>query len=180
MLSWKNSALVGAFALFTTGFGATQAEAATCTIADVTVSTDCMNVDGNDSEGVVDGLFGLDLDFEAKVDAPGTSDGLLTITYDEGDTSGTWSVDSWSGFSSAILVTKAGPAFAAYLLDLTAGLTGTWSTAGLTNPGGNQPEISHISLYTASGDMSVVPLPAGLPLMLSVLGLGALALSRRK
>lgn len=180
MLDLRNFAVAGAFAVLAAGFGATQAEAATCMPSDVTVSTACANVDGNDSESVVDGLFGLDVDFEAKVDAPGSSDGILSVTYDEGGLSGTWSVDSWSGFGSAILVTKAGPAFAAYLLDLAAGTTGTWSTAGLTNPGGNQPEISHISLYTAEGDMSVVPVPAGLPLMLTALGLGGLALRRRK
>lgn len=180
MLNFKNFALVGALAVFAAGFGATQVEAATCSITDVTVSTACANVDGNDSEDTVDGLFGLDVDFTAKVDAPDTSDGILTVTYDETGKAGTWSVDSWDGFSAAILVTKGGPAFAAYLLDLTAGITGTWSTAGLTNPGGNQPNISHISLYTVEGETPVVPVPAGLPLILSALGLGALTLRRRK
>lgn len=102
--------------------------------------------------------------------------GILSIV-DNGDKTGNWMVDSWAGIGSAALVVKGGTGWAAYLLDMTAGLSGGWSVFALTNKGGQTPDISHISLYTTP-EMAPIPLPASG--LLLVAGLGGFAAMRRR
>lgn len=173
--------------------------------ADVWTSTDCVGeVDGNDAIGNDAGAnvdlnnpdnFGgsalfdstnwsLDTRINVREVAggfffdPPNPDGILGAILDPDALSGTWSVDSWAGIGKAMLVLKGGNGFAAYLLDLTAGLTGGWSTQALTvGRNNNQPALSHVSLYTTPAP---IPLPAAGFLMLGALGgLGLLARRRR-
>lgn len=134
------------------------------------------DIDGIEADGLDTGLFGINTWEEAaRIDEPASSDGILSMTYAAGLKSGTWTVSSWDGIAEAMLVVKGSNGFIAYLIDITAGLTGNWTTDALLNNGGQQPEISHLTLYTTP---AAIPLPAGLPLLLA--GLGALALLRRR
>lgn len=196
MFGFGNLRTLAAAAMLVTAAGA--ASAATCTIGGLTTSIACegpitgndkdsypvnginINVndlDNNSFDGLDSGMFGINTWTEAaKVNAPNFMDGLLTLTYGADNKSGTWSVSSWVGIGDAMLVVKAGTGFIGYLIDTTAGLSGTWTTLGLTNKGGNQPEISHLTLYTTP---ATVPVPAAGLLLLGALG-GLAALRRRK
>lgn len=186
-----------ALGLGTAGQAATYFGSGSCSTANVTTSTDCdgeiggndqdsyggggiTNVndpDGNAGNGM-SGIFGISTWSEiARINAPGTSDGILSMTYAGDNKSGTWSVSSWAGIAQAMLVVKGADGFIAYLMDLSA-TSGSWNTLGLVNNGGKQPEISHLSLYTTSGP-APIPLPAAGFLLLGALG-GLAALRRRK
>ena len=192
-------AVVGAGALAVIVMSAGVAQAATCTTLGVTVSTACAGpVPGNDkdvyggggttnvndidndlSDGMDEGLFGTNTWTEtAKINSPGLLDGILSMTYDNGNTSGTWSVSSWAGIGSAMLVVKAGNEFIAYLLDLTAGTSGIWTTQGLVNNNNELRKISHLTLYTTPA-IPPVPVPAAGLLLIGALG-GLAALRRRR
>ena len=168
--------------------------------ADVWTSIDCVGqITGNDAIGNDNGanvdlnnagnfggpLFGstsweLDTKINQVGDGFGTPDpaGILSASFGNDLLSGTWSVTSWAGIEKAMLVLKGGNGFAAYLLDLSAGLSGEWVTQALTNNGGNQPALSHVSLYTTPAP---IPVPAaGLLLITALGGLGVAARRRRK
>ena len=191
------AALPAAAAVVACQFGT---EAEFTATADVWTSTSCVGqITGNDSDqdagsGVVNvntvldqpntndvGLFNISnwvLDSRYDQDL-GTydPDGILNISNVTSNLfQGEWSVDSWDGVQSAMLVLKGGNGFAAYLLDLTAGLSGEWITQALTNRGGQTPAISHISLYTV--EVAAVPVPAAGLLLIGALG--GLALLRRR
>lgn len=199
---FKNGTLAIAITAAAAFFGNT-ASAASCKFgdfddfmlsADVYTSTDCVDQQsGNDDVAAVQSLFfGVSPVTQYKVDEPDTSAGILTIDYEDDLLSGTWSVSSWAGIKSAILVLKASNNWAAYLLDINPDSTmGGWSTQAILNNGGNQPAISHVSLYTEDcppgnffacpgNTTPAIPLPAGLPLLLSALGIGALMRMRTR
>lgn len=183
-------AALPAAAVTTCQFGT---EAEFTATADVWTSTDCSGqFTGNDSDkdggnGVVNvntlngGLFSItDWVLDSRYDS-GTGnynpDGILNISNVTSNLfQGEWSVDSWDGVQAAMLVLKGGNGFAAYLLDMTAGLDGEWITQALTNRGGQTPAISHISLYTV--EVAAVPVPAAGLLLIGALG--GLALLRRR
>lgn len=85
---------------------------------------------------------------------------------------------SWSTPDAVDYITvKAGSL--GYILYSAGGLTsGSWSTMGLLNGGGNQPAVSHIS-YWSGAPTAAVPLPAAGMLLLTALG-GFAAFGRRK
>lgn len=166
--------------------------------ADVWTSTACIGEIENDNDDVatIESLFLLsgvyqDTKAEREDDGSITYDptGIMTITADTDLLGGTWSVSSWAGVETAIFVVKGSNSFAAYVLDITAGLNGGWTTNALENNGGNQPAYSHVSLYLVDcddpfdcdggGTGGDIPLPAGLPLLASAMGIGYI-LRRRK
>jgi hypothetical protein len=168
--------------------------------ADVYTSTACEGmISGNDSAATLNaydpdgpggnpaGIFGsANWVLTAKLDMPnplgsytGGTVGIFSMTINADGKSGTWSVSSWLGIEAATLVLKGGPNFAAYLLDLTAGLSGEWRTDALLVGNPQRPNtagLSHISLYTTP---AVIPVPAAGLLLLGALG-GLAALRRRR
>lgn len=176
--------------------------------ADVWTSTDCVgelegndaignnsgsNVDLNDAQNFTSGaLFGsTNWELDTKIEVSGNEDdgfffdtadpnGRLSAGLEDDALSGSWSVGNWNGVEKATLVLKGGNGFAAYLLDLTAGLEGEWSTQALFvgKNNNNNPTLSHVSLYTTP---SPIPLPAAGWLLITALGgLGIAARRRRK
>lgn len=87
-----------------------------------------------------------------------------------------WSVLNPLGYEHVMVTLKQGPSFAAFLLDSASALSGNWFTQG---PGKSTGGLSHASVYFG-GDTAPapVPLPAGAALL--PVGLGALALLRRR
>ena len=154
--------------------------------ASLTTSTACEVYTGNDKNLVGPG----------STDAQpfGISDWTLAWSSDDGQvanqpdfglagdfvgTDGTWSVNSFLNYSQIMIVLKAGPDFASYLIDV-ASTSGLWTTDGvLENTNGTPFAVSHISFYFAGTPSTApVPLPAALPLFLS--GIAAAAYGRRK
>lgn len=180
--------------------GVAQAAPVNCSTANpnvtnlVTANIGCqlLITPDNDSDAAVSGLFGeMNWTQIDKVDPPPGTDGALTLVGDAtlgGKLKGTWSISAsvFSAWDSVMLVFKGADgalpdAVVAYLVDTT---SGNYSSPFFDIQGGNGPnagqfkvkDISHVSLYVANP--SVIPLPAGLPLL--ALGLGALALVRRR
>ena len=91
----------------------------------------------------------------------------------------TWTVENPLGYDYVMVTLKQANTFAAFLLDATKDLTGTWLTKG---PGKSIGSLSHASVYFAGEpdppQPAPVPLPAGAVLLPA--GLGALALLRRR
>jgi hypothetical protein len=124
----------------------------------------------------------IDLSFYAKVDEPDTSNGGMSVGYDNDMKSGTWNTDDFVNFYSV----KAGNSFAFYWVD-PASDSGTWDTSNVfpvgnsNNP--NQPEISHVSTWIMAGNGTAPP-PAPIPepstVFLMGLGLAGMGLVYRK
>jgi hypothetical protein len=104
------------------------------------------------------------------------------ITFDN-NKEGSWSFTASSLLTHlpTFMAVKASTTWALYALD--GALSGDWSTGDLRTPGGNQPNVSHISFYNGgtSPSPSPVPLPAAAWLLVAGLGgLGAVARRRRR
>jgi hypothetical protein len=130
---------------------------------------------GNDSEAEVEAALGglVDLTLYDKSDeAPDLA--VYTPSPPDGALSGTWDVIDDTILISYITV-KASDVFALYQVDPAANL-GDWTTADITNPGGQQPGLSHISLWTAPG--TPIPEPASWALIGT--GLVAVGFLRRR
>jgi hypothetical protein len=149
----------------------------------------------NDSESDVETIFSDPAWTRAfKTNAPNANSdelftqGDLALTYTTEKT-GTWALSGLaSDVTSFILAVKGGgvdgqnrgQAVLYYLFNDLTVLSGDWSTFGLLTPGrnGNQPDLSHITVYTLAGDpVTAVPTPALLP---GLIGLGATALRKKK
>lgn len=141
---------------------------------------DNVKVDFNaDTFGGVTGLFGY---------TDWNLDPLTVTVLGEGKKSGSWTTSfDFSTVARAFLVIKGGSSFSTYLFDTASdAASGTFTTAGLMNGGKNQPALSHFDIFvggTPDGDvdgpMSPVPLPAGLPMLLSAVA-GMAYLRKRK
>lgn len=138
----------------------------------------------NDSAAAVSGMFAeTDWAQIAKVEGfPGTDSPLSILGDEEG---GSWSVlaSVFDMYEKVMLVFKGGDralpeAVVGYLIKDT---SGTYTSPFYDVQGGRGPnagqfkikDISHVSLYAADR-VSAVPVPAGLPLLMSALGLGAM------
>jgi hypothetical protein len=165
----------------TCSFGATLGAT---DFADLTTSTACEVHGGiNDTTANIASLdpFGItDWVLADKSDGPDGDHAITLSGVVNGVNSGTWSVNSFAGYTSVFLTLKAGNNFAAYLLD-TAFLNGAWATANIFPSGGGGKGLSHMSLYYSPTSLTVVPLPAALPLYgAGLLILGFMGYKRRK
>jgi hypothetical protein len=161
--------------------------------AGVTTSIDCElygNTNDNHNNDIPDlDPFGIeDWVLSDKKKGDGTDDGgagpiLLSYAYNQNsDHAGTWSVDSFHGYTDVFLTLKAGNGFVAYLLDTTQ-TSGFFTTfAEIPDGSGNAgKELSHMSLFYSPDSLTAVPLPAALPLYAAgVAILGFLGYRRRK
>ena len=126
--------------------------------------------------------FGID-DWVLADKSDGGGNGIIDLTIsfsDNKDYLGTWSVDSFAGFSDVFITIKSGNGFAAYLIDTTK-TAGEWTTAALfpTKHGGK--ELSHMSIFYSESSITAVPLPAALPLYAAgVVILGFMGYRKRK
>ncbi len=160
--------------------------------ADLTTSTNCEVFDGdndtqaivaaNDPFGITDWVLADKSDATAQDDLNGEGGDHAIILKDviNDVNSGSWSVDSFNGYTDVFLTLKAGNAFVAYLLD-TAFLSGDWATSSVFPSGDGGKDLSHMSLYYSPDSLTAVPLPAALPLYAAgVAILGFLGYRRRK
>lgn len=86
-----------------------------------------------------------------------------------------WSILNPNGYKSLLITLKQASSYAAFVLDFTKPLNGTWSTTG---PGSSSNIISHSSVFVA-GPPTAVPLP-GAGLLLAGVFAGFAVMSRRK
>ncbi|MFP4122824.1 PEP-CTERM sorting domain-containing protein [Coleofasciculus sp.] len=147
-----------------------------CSTSDLSGSVACEGAfKGNDSNQVLDGLFGVDAWSELfKVDSDSGVDDGLTVTG--GGTSGGWSLTGIDFSTTNIMVAlKGGNSFSAYKLDGV--ISGNWNTDGLVNGGGGHPGLSHFTVYQAPKpvtDPEAVPEPLTILGSATALGIGGL------
>ncbi len=109
---------------------------------------------------------------KAGVGSTSGTNGILSVSYNSGNQTGTYSFSPLVNTTYA-LVLKASSGFSAYLLGPNAG--GNWGTFTLQTNSGQQPSISHISLYS----VATVPLPLPV-LMLGTALVGLVGFGARK
>jgi hypothetical protein len=147
-------AVPAAFILFALS---SSVSALTCSVNDLNPAAQACDgqFSGNDSAVALNNvdLFGYDdWQFLQKKDIGGGMDTSidvgLSVTTTNGAQSGSWTVtsDLSSLYNNIAVVLKGGPNWVAYLYDPAIN-GGDWTTAGLINGGGRQPDLSHLSLY---------------------------------
>ena len=125
---------------------------------------------GNDKEESVEaaladalGIASLDLTLLGKSDA-----GYGSAASGK---SGSWSTPD----AVAYFTVKAANSYIIY--DGFDATSGSWSTMGILNKGGQQPDVSHISYWTTG--IATAPLPAAAWMLIAAVG-GLVAMRRRK
>lgn len=169
-----------------------QIPGTTCSTDNFTGSTACEGIFGLGGGFVGNPSADIDLSTELfsktgwkelfKVDMSGAtamSDGLLTVTPDNGDLlSGSWSLDAafdFDNYEDVMFTLKGGPTFSAYLSDNVA-TSGTWTTDDLLKGNGQPgPGLSNFIVWGREGQPGgpTVPEPA------TIFGLGTIALASR-
>jgi hypothetical protein len=100
----------------------------------------------------------------------------VTLTSISPTVSGAGSSGTWSSSQAANYLTiKAANGYALYYLGAGGATSGTWTTAGLLNNGGKQPDISHLTLWRTA-----VPEPKMTLVLGSMIGLLLLVVRRRR
>lgn len=205
-LNFKNAMPIAAAALGLLFIGS-GAQAVTCTDLsienNVTTNSGCeIGNAGNDTlnppQVNTDAMFGYtDWSFIAKDDdLNGTNQGVtsaLTITNvvsgADGPISGNWQVN-YGPFAEILFVIKGGQGqtiepdqYVGYLLKkLVDGTTGTFTSPFSNTKNQNATGISHITIYGRGdgGGVGFIPVPAGLPLLLTAMGLGGFMSWRKR
>ena len=157
----------------------------------VSAATDCIRLTGGPGGNTTlqmmidDSAFEMaSWSFEDKANLPAlvSLGGYLNITVNPDSNSvpsGTWSLADGFAFpvgESFALALKGGPSSITYLLN-PAFTFGTWSMADITNPGGQNPGLSNITLF---GTAAVAPIPLPAPVLLLLGALGGLAIAARR
>lgn len=150
--------------------------------ADVSGSTSCYGVFSgnlNDNDTIV---YQSEV-FEQlnKIDGAGSAQGPdigFEIT-NPNTTAGTWSFDQGALDGTFLILLKASNQFAVWVFEGAADdlYSGTWEIA-FTNRGGNNPDLSHISIYGTEGTGTQVPEPSTVLMMFGAMA--TLFLRRRK
>lgn len=152
--------------------------------ADLTTSIACEYHSGNDNHindiPNIDPFGITDWVLADKSDGPDGDHSMVLSGVVNGGNTGSWSVDSFDGYTDVLLTIKASNGFAAYLLD-TNFLSGEWTTYNIFPSGGGGKGLSHMSLFYSPSSLTAVPLPAAFPLYAAgILVLGWLGFKRRK
>ncbi len=113
----------------------------------------------------------------------GTS-GLLTSSANSGLLTGNWTLTLNNNdlIEALVISVKGGNGWSAYFFNpstLANSFSGAWSTLGLLNGGGNQPELSHISAYYVKGQQPPTPIPTP-ALLPGLIGMGLAAMRKKK
>lgn len=177
----KKSTMTKALAVGAAMFVGQFASAATVTPCGVGSGLACIanlgttyypsNAGGGDPEAVVE-LAVADALSLASIDLTllGKSDGGYGAAVS--GQSGTWTTPDPVDY----ITVKASNSYIVY--DAGGLMTGNWSTMGILNNGGRQPNVSHISYWSGPGSVSTVPLPATGLMLLA--GLGGFAAAKRR
>ena len=134
---------------------------------------------GNDNETDVEAAIlaatgsALDLSLYGKSD---DNPGLFGFTG-LGTKNGTWDVLD-NSIQIAFVTVKASNRWS--IFDVGGANSGDWTTLGLINNGGQQPNLSHLSFWTTGPAGGTVPEPAAWAMMLAGFGLVGLASRRRR
>lgn len=175
---------------FTIGLSPAQAVSFTTTNCDFSGAITCTSViTGNDSAGDLNDVVGepapfngITWKFLSKINKPNTTPdegvtGIFSLTYGDELKSGTWDLlESYFGSGTPfVLAIKASNRYAYNYFDGTV-FSGTWDTSRFENNGGQQPDISHATLYVAD-NFRPVPTPALLP---GLVGMGLAALRKKR
>lgn len=129
------------------------------------------NIAALDPFGIDDWMLG-----EKVEDEEDDGDGAVSFASFTTSEPLSWSVLNPLGYESIMVTLVQGNSFAAFLLDTTKALAGFWDTAG---PGGATGDISHASVWY-SGEPTPAPIPLPAAAALLPMGIGALALFRRR
>lgn len=133
------------------------------------------------------GYIGQWLSAGSEIQNGNGSNGLFTSSTSSGSAaqSGNWGLTLTPNqvIQALVISVKGGAGWSAYLFDpsnLASSFSGTWTTLGLRNNGGQQPNISHISAYYVLGQTpppTPIPTPALLP---GLIGMGLAAMRKKK
>jgi hypothetical protein len=144
------------------------------------------NSGGGDTEARVEASIlratgvAVDINLYGKADA-GQSSALFTFNggaNSPSGLSGTWSVVAPNVLIKYITV-KAANSYALYEMPGAGVSSWTYSTEGILNNGGNQPNVSHISFWTADVATGAVPEPASWAMLIAGMGIVGFSMRRR-